>query len=169
MDRRLLSAAASKAANGDLKLSQLAYAAAAEYYRQATELVPARHEEQRLVYLDREAHALFGQGAEGGDTQALVVAIERYQLLRLRPREESPLDWARTQCDLTLALRIRSEQTAGTALVHEALKAFRQALLELTRDRFPFDWARTQISLSTVLSLLGQREGDPVRLEKARG
>ena len=38
--QRLLSAATSLAANGDLKKTQLAYAEAAEYYRQAAELVP---------------------------------------------------------------------------------------------------------------------------------
>lgn len=42
--KRLLSAAASKAANGDLKLTQLTYADAVAYYRQAVEWVPPDEE-----------------------------------------------------------------------------------------------------------------------------
>ena len=39
MTKRLLAAAEAKATNGALKRTQLAYAEAANYYRQATELV----------------------------------------------------------------------------------------------------------------------------------
>ena len=51
-EERLLSAAASKAENGHLKLIQLDYFAAAEYYQEAGELLPEGHDEQLANYLN---------------------------------------------------------------------------------------------------------------------
>ena len=50
--QRRLSAAQSKANNGDLKRTQFAYREAAGYFRQAAALVPAEAEEQRAEYLN---------------------------------------------------------------------------------------------------------------------
>jgi tetratricopeptide (TPR) repeat protein len=58
--QRLLSAAASKAQNGDLKSTQLAYAEAAEYYHQAAELVPAGEEHTLAEYLNKVKPLLKG-------------------------------------------------------------------------------------------------------------
>jgi len=50
--RNLILAAESKAANGELKMTQLAYKEAGEYYEEATNLVPRGHEKQRAKYLN---------------------------------------------------------------------------------------------------------------------
>jgi tetratricopeptide (TPR) repeat protein len=52
--QRLLSAADSKAENGVLKYTQLAYAEAATYYREAAKLVPEGEELVRSEYLNEE-------------------------------------------------------------------------------------------------------------------
>jgi tetratricopeptide (TPR) repeat protein len=56
-EERFLSAAASKAENGDLKWTQLDYFAAAGYYRKAAELVPEGHDEQLAKYLNMAGRA----------------------------------------------------------------------------------------------------------------
>jgi tetratricopeptide (TPR) repeat protein len=61
-EERLLSAAVSKAENGDLKWTQLDYLAAAKYYRKAAELVPGGHNEQLANYLDSAGVAYFKAG-----------------------------------------------------------------------------------------------------------
>ena len=75
--QRRLSAARSKANNGGLKWTQLAYREAAEYYRQAAALVPTEAEEQRAEYLNLQGRALYDAGgyrdAEGPWTQALAL------------------------------------------------------------------------------------------------
>jgi tetratricopeptide (TPR) repeat protein len=56
-EERFLSAAASKAENGDLKWTQLDYFAAAGYYRKAAELVPGGHDEQLAKHLNMAGRA----------------------------------------------------------------------------------------------------------------
>ena len=56
-EERFLSAAASKAENGDLKWTQLDYFAAAGYYRKAAELVPEGHDEQLAKHLNMAGRA----------------------------------------------------------------------------------------------------------------
>ncbi|MGI8426308.1 MAG: tetratricopeptide repeat protein [Actinomycetota bacterium] len=75
--QRRLSAAQSKANNGDLKRTQFAYREAAEYYRQAAALVPAEALVQRAEYLNLQGRALHEAGdyrdAEGPFMQALAL------------------------------------------------------------------------------------------------
>ena len=75
--QRRLSAARSKANNGDLKWTQFAYREAAEYYRQAAALVPAEALVQRAEYLNLQGRALYEAGdyrdAEEPLTQALAL------------------------------------------------------------------------------------------------
>jgi tetratricopeptide (TPR) repeat protein len=75
--KRFLSAAASKAANGDLKYTQLAYAEAAVYYRQAAELVPNSAQAVLADYLSRSGRALDEAGdyrnAQGPIARALAI------------------------------------------------------------------------------------------------
>ena len=58
--KRKLSAAASKAENGDLKYTQLAYGEAAAYYQQAAELVPTNEQSILADYLNGEGVRLVG-------------------------------------------------------------------------------------------------------------
>ncbi len=76
--KRLLSAAAAKAANGALKYTQLAYVEAAAYYRQAAELVPADEESTSATYLLFQGMNL---GTAGQYPEA-VQALERSLSLR---------------------------------------------------------------------------------------
>jgi hypothetical protein len=94
-DAELIQAAASTAAEGDLAMAELHYVQAADLFKDAASLVPAGHEAERWKYLNSEAGALYRQGDEFGDNEALLSAIERYRhLIELRPRNAFPRDWA---------------------------------------------------------------------------
>jgi tetratricopeptide (TPR) repeat protein len=78
-----------------------------------------------------------------------------------------PLDWARAQNNLGLALEKLGEWESGTSRLKEAVTAYRAALAERTRDRAPLDWATTQNNLGNALLVLGDRESGTSRLEEA--
>jgi hypothetical protein len=70
-------------------------------------------------------------------------------------REAQPLDWARVQYSLAIALRDQAEWTTGVeqvALLGEAVKACRSSLEVRTRDSLPREWATTQNTLAALLS-----------------
>ena len=73
--QRLLSAAASKAENGELKYAQLAYVEAAEYYREAAALVPAGKESTRAGYLSYQGTAFLDAGRYAEAQQPLEHAL----------------------------------------------------------------------------------------------
>jgi tetratricopeptide (TPR) repeat protein len=76
-EQRLISAAASKARNGDLKMTQLAYAEAATYFREAANILPSNAEELRASYLNSAGITLYHAGdyavAEAPLMQALSI------------------------------------------------------------------------------------------------
>jgi tetratricopeptide (TPR) repeat protein len=74
---------------------------------------------------------------------------------------------ATAQNNLGVALKTIGERESGTAELEEAVKVYREALEERTRERVPLDWATTQNSLGTALMNLGERESGTVRLEEA--
>jgi exonuclease VII small subunit len=78
-----------------------------------------------------------------------------------------PLDWAKTQMDLGLALGALGERESGTARLEEAVAAYREALQEYSRARVPLEWAMTQNNLGLALGLLGGRESGTARLDEA--
>jgi hypothetical protein len=95
-------------------------------------------------------------------------AVEAFRAaLQERTRERFPLQWARTQLNLGIALARLSEPQGGTARLEEAVEAFRAALLEHTRDQVPLDWATAQHNLGIALRRLGELQGGTVRLEEA--
>jgi hypothetical protein len=51
--------------------------------------------------------------------------------------------------------------------LEEAVTAYRDALLERTRERVPLQWATTQNNLGNALWRLGARESGTARLEEA--
>ena len=61
-----------------------------------------------------------------------------------------PLDWARTQNNLGIALETLGERESGTARLEEAVGAFRAALQEITRERVPFGWAGRRTISATL-------------------
>ena len=167
-DAQLLGAAASAAAEGDLTMTELHYAQAADLFKQAAGLVPAGHPEETTNYSQRQADALYRQGDERGDNAALKQSIDTWRLvLQQRPRARVPLDWAAMQNNLGRVLKTLGERESGTAQLEEAVATYRAALEERTHDRVPLDWAMTQMNLGNALQVLGERESGTARLEEA--
>jgi hypothetical protein len=84
--------------------------------------------DRRIAYLEKEADALYRQGDELGDNDALLSATERRRrLVELKPRERVPLDWATTQNDLGAVLSALGRREGGTAKLEEAVAAYREA------------------------------------------
>jgi hypothetical protein len=87
--------------------------------------------------------------------------------LELATRDRVPLDWAKTQSNLGIALWRLGERERGTTRLEEAVAAHRAALEQMTRERALLDWAMAQNNLGRALWTLGQREGGTARLEEA--
>jgi hypothetical protein len=64
--------------------------------------------------------------------------------LQENTRAREPLEWAKTQINLGVALETLGERESGTARLEEAAAAYREALKEFTRERVPLDWAAAQ-------------------------
>src|SRR5262249_41889441 len=158
------------ARRGEISLARLRYTEAAKHFANAAGLFSpnSANEDKRINYLLQEASAFFRQGAEFGDNGALLSAIERYKrLVDLAPRERVPLDWARIQGRLGIALTILGRRESGTAKLEEAVATFREALKERTREGAPLEWAMTQTNLGAALFRLGERESGTAKLEEA--
>lgn len=107
-------------------------------------------------------------GTQKGSNPDLVIAIAAYRAaLREHPRHRFPLNWAKIQNNLGIALQTLGQREPGTARLEDALNAHRAALQERQRDRVPLDWARTQNNLGNTLATLGARETGTARLEEA--
>jgi len=170
LDRLAVNASDTTARRGEIALTRLRYNEAAKHFANAAAVFPpgSAHEDKRIGYLTREASALYQQGREFGDNDALNSAVERLRrLLELTPRERVPLDWATVQTGLGLALTAQGERERGTAKLEEAVAIFREALKERTRERVPLQWARTQVSLGFALFRLGVRWGGSLKFEEA--
>ena len=170
LDRLALNAAETSARRGEISLARLRYAEAANHFAKAAGVFPpnSAYEDKRISYLQQEASALFQQGAEFGDNGALLWSIERYRrVVSLAPRERAPLEWARIQDGLGIALTIFGRRESGTAILEEAVATFREALKERTRERVPLDWAMTQTNLGAALFRLGERESATAKFEEA--
>ena len=55
----------------------------------------------------------------------------------------------------------------GTALLEEAVFAYRQALTEFIHERTPDNWAQTQLNLAFTLTVSAERGSGTARLEEA--
>ncbi len=68
----------------------------------------------------------------------------------------------------TVAPPANDRRSLGTVCgrVEEAVRAYRHALEERTRDRVPRDWATTQNNLGNALKVLGERESGTARSPK---
>ena len=167
-DRQMLGAASSTAAEGEVAVTERRYVQAAELFGEAARYVPIGHPDERLEYLHRQVDALWRQGDERGDNDALRNSIEiSRQALEEGTRDRVPLEWARTQMDLGTALLTLGERESGTSRLEEAVAAYRAALEEGTRVRAPLQWAAMQTNLGNALETLGERESSTARLEEA--
>src|SRR5262249_3655128 len=156
-DRLAVNTAETRGQRGEIALARLRYTEAAKHFADAAVVFPPESTQaaKKNEYLDREADAFFRQGNEFGDNSALLQVIDRLKaLLRLRPRERVPLDWAMTQNNLANALRTLGERESGTARLEEAVTAYRDTLKEWTRERVPLQWASGQNNLGDALRML---------------
>ena len=80
-ERRWLNAAEKEGKRGDLAMTRLRYADAAQRYAAAASTVPTSRQDARRSFLEQEAGALFRQGDERGDNIAASLAIDRYRAL----------------------------------------------------------------------------------------
>ena len=168
LDRLALNAAETSAQRGQVALTRLRYLDAAQHFATAASRMPSGQEDKRLAYLEQEADALYQQGDEFGDNRAASMTIERRrQIIAMTPRDQFPLEWARTQNNLGVALTTLGTRESGTEKLEQAIEAFRLALLEFTRERAPLNWAMTQSALGIALTTLGTRESGTEKLEQA--
>jgi tetratricopeptide (TPR) repeat protein len=147
---------------------QLAYRIAAEKYAEAAALVAPFDPDRQWTLLMRGASALYNQGLDFGDNEALKEAIDTYNLaLALHPRAISPVNWAATQYLLGKALVVLGGRAGDRVLLKQAVAACREALKERTRNRRPLEWAATQDRLGAALFALGVCERGTTRLNQA--
>ena len=168
-DAQWLGAASSTAAEGGVALTERKFDRAATLFGQAADYVPSGRRKERGDYLLRRVNALYRQGGERGDNDALREAIEvcRTALAEF-PRSETPLQWANAQAVLGNVLQTLGGRESAKARLEDAVSAYRAALEELTRERLPIAWAITQNNLGAALMALGEREGGPAELERRR-
>ena len=141
-----------------VELARLAYGQATELFAEAARLLPAGDIETRWHYIMEKADAEETMGDERGNNSALVQAIASYRAaLRLASRTERPLDWARTQNNLGVALETLGARESGTARLEEAVAAYGAALEERTRERVPLDWARSMGNQGSARVRLAER------------
>ncbi len=168
LEQGRLDAAATSAQRGDLALARLRYREAAAHFADAAKRTPITYKKVISGYLHQKADALYRQGHEFGDNEALAHAIDLCKAMLTRiSRKSTPLDWARTQNKLGNALRSLGERDSSAGRLEEAVTAYREALKELTREREALDWAAIQNNLGNALGRLGARESGTARLEKA--
>jgi tetratricopeptide (TPR) repeat protein len=167
-DAQMLGAASSTAAEGDVAMTERRYKEGADLFAQAAGYVPSGNAGKEGDYLTREATALYRQGDERGDNDALRSCVEVYgRALADYPRSQVPLSWAATQMGLGSALSRLGERESGTARLEEGVAAFRAAFEEYARIPLPLNRAMAQMGLGTVLSRLGERESGTARLKEA--
>jgi tetratricopeptide (TPR) repeat protein len=116
-------------------------------------------------FLSSEAQALYEFGDDRGSNVHLIAAIAlRRELLS---RAAAGDDRGAAGNNLGIALATLGERESGTKRLEEAVKAYRTALTERTRERVPLAWAATPNNLGLALSALGERESGTARLEEA--
>jgi tetratricopeptide (TPR) repeat protein len=170
LDRLAVNAADTYARLGGIALTRLRYAEAATHFANAAAVFPpnSAHEDKRISYLANEANALYQQGDELGDNGALLSAIERRRrLTQLITRERAPLEWARAQNSLGMAVFTLGERESGTARLEEAVAIHREVLKEPIRESVPLEWAMAQSGLANALQAIGARESGTAKLEEA--
>jgi tetratricopeptide (TPR) repeat protein len=147
---------------------QLAYQRAAANYAQAAAVIAPFDQQKQWGFSLARADELNSQGDEFGDNVALAAAIDQYRgCLLLAPRAQRPLDWAKTQNNLGIALETLGDRESGTEQLEEAVAAYRNALQVFARERVPLDWATTQNNLGIALQTLGERGSGTAHLDEA--
>jgi uncharacterized caspase-like protein len=144
------------------------HAAAAADYARAFEQVERWDVPLAWRYRTGEADALGSLGHYGGDNAALARSVEAWRAaLPLAPRDQRPVDWARTQAGLGGALWTRGDRLGDAADTAASIAALEEALAALDRTANPAEWAQAQSLLGAVLLTSGMQRTDNARLEQA--
>jgi CHAT domain-containing protein/tetratricopeptide (TPR) repeat protein len=77
------------------------------------------------------------------------------------------MGWAKTQRNLGIALHELGSLTRDLMVLRQAEQAFRNALLEHTREGAAMEWAQTQHNLASTLGSIGQLAREPAVLRQA--
>lgn len=147
---------------------KLDFLTAARNYREAYAEVEKWDAAAALDYKRSEAKALFDQGKQRGDEDALHKAVDVYtEALALSPRDKASSDWAKTQTNLGNALWAFGREYGDVARLEGAIAAYRAALEVFSRAEAPQDWAMIQGNMGNALQTLGERETGTRRLAEA--
>ena len=73
-----------------------------------------------------------------------------------------------TQNNLGNALQTLGKREGDTALLEQAVAAYRSVLEEYTRERMPLQWAKTQNNLGGTLVELGRKARARIRVDEGR-
>ena len=91
-----------------------------------------------------KAEVLLAEGEAAEEISVIADAVSGFNAaVKLAPRAEAPLDWAKTQSRLSAALR---------ALGAEAVAACRAALAVYTLEATPLEWAMASTNLANALT-----------------
>ena len=104
------------------------------------------------------AEILLQEGEAAEDMSVIADAVSGFNAaLKLAPRPQVPLDWAKTQSRLSAALRALAARIDDPVMLHAAMTACDAALEVYSPRTTPQDWARTmallgaaQVNISTM-------------------
>ena len=109
-----------------------------------------------------KAEILLSEGEAAEDISGIADAVSGFNVaLKLAPRSEAPLEWAKTQSRLSAALRALGARIDDPMMLHLAMTACDHALEVYRPDNTPEDWARTVALLGAAQVVLGERDSDP--------
>ena len=115
-----------------------------------------------------KAEVLLAEGEAAEDISGIADAVSGFNTaLRMAPRADAPLDWAKTQSRLSAALRALGARIDDPVMLHSAMTACDHALEVYRPDTTPEDWARTVALLGAAQVVLGERDSDPAWLNAA--
>ncbi len=114
------------------------------------------------------AEVLLAEGEAAEDISVIADAVSGFNAaLKLAPRADVPLDWAKTQSRLSAALRALGARIDDPVMLHAAMTACDAALEVYSTRTAPQDWARTVALLGAAQVVLGERDSDPAWLHAA--
>jgi tetratricopeptide (TPR) repeat protein len=165
LDRLAVNAAETSAGRGEIALTRLRYAEAATHFADAAAVFPpnSTHEDRRVSYLTREANALYRQGRELGDNDALRASIRQFQrLVEITPRERVPRAWVNLQKS---GSRTGAPRGAGRRNAHARRSGVR--LSRSLEGSYARAFAAPTGNLAFALYRLGEREAGTEKLQEA--
>src|SRR3984885_13011769 len=103
-----------------------------------------------------KAEVQLSEGEAAEDISGIADAVSSFNAaLKLAPRADAPLEWAKTQSRLSAALRALGARIDDPVMLHSAMTACDHALEIYRQDSTPEDWARTVALLGAAQVVLG--------------